>query len=109
MGMDFNHQAAHAWFLNLDKLVRLLPEAEPGLAVFYSTPACYLAALHGAGLAWPAKQASASKSSIRRFVITEKAPTWAFSWLKAATSAFTFKTLTPQSLNVKLGPRRNYQ
>ena len=55
---------------------------------------------------------SASKSSIRRFVITEKAPTRAFSWLKAATTAFTFKTLlrhyakrtlTPRSLNVKLG------
>ena len=60
---------------------------------------------------------SASKSSIRRFVITEKAPTRAFSWLKAATTAFTFKTLlrhyakqtlTPRSLNVKLGPRWNY-
>ena len=59
----------------------------------------------------------APKSSIRRFVITEKAPTRAFSWLKAATTAFTCKTLlrhyakwalTPQSLNVKLGPRRNY-
>ena len=36
---------------------------------------------------------SASKSSIRRSVITEKAPTRAFSWLKAATTAFTFKTL----------------
>ena len=36
---------------------------------------------------------SASKSSIRRFVITEKAPTMAFSWLKAATTAFTFKTV----------------
>ena len=36
---------------------------------------------------------SASKSSIRRFVIAEKAPTRAFSWLKAATTAFTFKTL----------------
>ena len=56
----------------------------------------------------------ASKSSIRRFVITEKAPTRAFSWLKAATTAFTLKTLfrhyakwalTPQSLNVKLGPQ----
>ena len=55
--------------------------------------------------------------AIRRFVITEKAPTRAFSWLKAATTAFTFKTplrhyakwaLTPQSLNVKLGTRRNY-
>ena len=32
---------------------------------------------------------SASKSSIRRFVITEKAPTRAFSWLNAATTAFT--------------------
>ena len=60
---------------------------------------------------------SASKSSIRRFVITEKAPTRAFSWLKATTTAFTFKTLlrhyaqralTPQSLNMKLGLRRNY-
>ena len=60
---------------------------------------------------------SASKSSIRRFVVTEKAPTRAFSWLKAAITAFTFKTLlrhyakralTPRSLNVKLGPRRNY-
>ena len=59
------------------------------------------------------KFTSASKSSIRRFVITEKAPTRAFSWLKAATTAFTFKTLlrhyakwalTPRSLNVKLGP-----
>ena len=36
---------------------------------------------------------SAPKSSIRRFVITEKAPTRAFSWLNAATTAFTFKTL----------------
>ena len=60
---------------------------------------------------------SASKRSIRRFVITEKAPTRAFSWLKAATTAFTFKTLlrhyakralTSRSLNVKLGPRHNY-
>ena len=50
--------------------------------------------------------------------ITEKAPTRAFSWLKAPTSAFTFKTLlrhyakralTPRSLNVKLGPRHKSQ
>ena len=66
---------------------------------------------------FPAQPSSASKKSIRRFVITEKAPTGAFSWLKAATTAFTLKTLlrhyakqalTPRSLNVKLGPRRNY-
>ena len=37
---------------------------------------------------------SASKRSIRRFVITEKAPTRTFSWLKAATTTFTFKTLS---------------
>ena len=51
----------------------------------------------------------------RSCTITEKAPTRGFSWLKAATTAFTFKTLlrhyakralTPRSLNVKLGPRR---
>ena len=57
------------------------------------------------------------QKQIRRFVITEKAPTRAFSWLKAATTAFTFKTLlrhyakkvlTTRSLNVKLGPRRYY-
>ena len=44
-------------------------------------------------------------------------PTRAFSWLKMATTTFTFQTLlrhyakralTPWSLNVKLGPRRNY-
>ena len=49
------------------------------------------------------------------FTSTEKAPTRAFSWLRAPTNAFTFKTLlrhyakrglTPRSLNVKLGPRR---
>ena len=53
--------------------------------------------------------------AIRRFVITENAPTRAFSWLKAATTAFTFKTqlrhyakraLTPRSLKMKLGPSR---
>ena len=55
--------------------------------------------------------------AIQMFVITEKARTREFSWFKAATTAFTFKTLlrhyakwalTPRSLNVKLGPRRNY-
>ena len=43
------------------------------------------------------------------FTITEKAPTRAFSWLKAATTVFTFKTLrhyakralTPRLVDVK--------
>ena len=34
-----------------------------------------------------------SIGSTTGFTITEKAPTRAFSWLKAATTAFTFKTL----------------
>ena len=48
---------------------------------------------------------SASKRSIRRFVITEKAPTRAFSWLKAATTAFTFKTLLRHYAKQTLTPR----
>ena len=61
--------------------------------------------------------ANRSIGSTTGCTITEKAPTRAFSWLKAATTAFTFKTLlrhypkqalTPRSLNVKLGPQRNY-
>ena len=47
---------------------------------------------------------SASKSSIRRFVITEKAPTRAFSWLKAATTAFAFKTLLRHYAKCALTP-----
>ena len=78
---------------------------------------CLLAPAAGCGLVGCGELSRASKKSIRRFVITEKAPTRAFSWLKAATTAFTFKTLlrhyaklvfTPRSLNVKLGLRRNY-
>ena len=38
-------------------------------------------------------QCSDSKRSIWRFVITEKAPNRAFSWLKVPPSTFTFKTL----------------
>ena len=59
---------------------------------------------------------AANDPSVKLYnTITEKAPTRAFSWLKATTTAFTFKTLlrhyakralTPRSLNVKLGPRR---
>ena len=41
---------------------------------------------------------SASRRSIRRFVITEKAPT----------RHNAKRALTPPSLNVKLGPRHNY-
>ena len=40
--------------------------------------------------------------AILRFVITEKAPTRAFSWLKAASTAFTFKTLSRHYANQAL-------
>ena len=62
--------------------------------------------------------ANRSIGSTTGCTITEKAPTRAFSWLKAPTSAFTFKTLlrhyakralTPRSLNVKLGPQHKSQ
>ena len=40
---------------------------------------------------------------IQKFVITEKAPTRAFSWLKAATTAFTFKTLLRHYAKCEIG------
>ena len=43
--------------------------------------------------------------AIRRFVITEKAPTRACSWLKTATTAFTFKTLLRHYAKQTLTPR----
>ena len=58
--------------------------------------------------------ANLSIGSTTGCTITEKGPTRAFSWLKAPTSAFTFKSLlrhyakralTSRSLNVKVGPR----
>ena len=39
------------------------------------------------------------QSSIRRFVIPEKAPTWAFCLLKVPSSTFTFKTLNGHLIN----------
>ena len=56
MGMDFNYQAAHAWFLNLDRLIQAVTEAEPGVNIFYSTPACYLRSLQASQVSWPTKQ-----------------------------------------------------
>ena len=74
--------------------------------------------IHHGSMAWfVSSAANRSIGSTTGCTITEKAPTRAFSWLKAPTSAFTFKTLlrhyakwalTPRSLNVKLGPLRNY-
>ena len=92
------------------------PQSTPGCRPVHTQPQpCHLATtLHGV-----TSRAANTKQTIGEvFTIMEKAPTRAFSWLKAPTRAFTFKTLlrhyakqalTPRSLNVKLGPRRNYQ
>ena len=53
----------------------------------------------------PLVKVSASKRTILRFAITEKAPTRAFSWLKAATTAFTFKTLLRHYAKQALTPK----
>ena len=80
MGMDFNYQAAHAWFLNLDRfldfhspdpvwyddfqniqiiilsrrLIKHVNEMEENIFLSYSSPSCYLAALHSKeAQVWP--------------------------------------------------------
>jgi len=58
MGMDFHYQAAHAWFMNLDKLIYHVNELQTNgsnVNVFYSTPSCYLKSLQESGLTWPTK------------------------------------------------------
>ncbi|XP_042239009.1 lysosomal alpha-mannosidase-like isoform X2 [Homarus americanus] len=58
MGMDFHYLNAHAWYKNLDKLIRYVNERQTNgskINVFYSTPSCYLKALHDANITWPTK------------------------------------------------------
>ncbi|XP_035912890.1 lysosomal alpha-mannosidase-like [Anopheles stephensi] len=58
MGEDFHYQDANMWFKNLDKLIRYTNarQAEGSLVnVFYSTPSCYLKAVHDAQVEWPTK------------------------------------------------------
>ena len=65
-----------------------------------------------AGLQQPLHQVNSAalvielQTKIRKdFTITERAITWAFSWLKAATTAFTFKTLLRHYGKRALTPR----
>ncbi|XP_050094316.1 lysosomal alpha-mannosidase-like [Anopheles aquasalis] len=58
MGEDFHYQDANMWFKNLDKLIKYTNarQAEGSLVnVFYSTPSCYLKAVHDANIEWPTK------------------------------------------------------
>ncbi|GFG40564.1 hypothetical protein Cfor_04486 [Coptotermes formosanus] len=54
MGGDFTYQEAHMWYQNLDKLIRYVNNSR--VNVFYSTPSCYLKAVHDAGQTWTTKQ-----------------------------------------------------
>ncbi|XP_065289713.1 lysosomal alpha-mannosidase-like [Dermacentor albipictus] len=55
MGNDFNYQSAGHWFTNLDKLIHHtnLRSADTKVHLLYSTPSCYLKALHESGVGWP--------------------------------------------------------
>ncbi|XP_058821189.1 lysosomal alpha-mannosidase-like isoform X1 [Topomyia yanbarensis] len=58
MGDDFNYMDANMNFKNMDKLIKYTnarQSQESKVNVFYSTPSCYLKALHDAELTWPAK------------------------------------------------------
>ncbi|XP_043485751.1 lysosomal alpha-mannosidase isoform X1 [Polistes fuscatus] len=56
MGDDFNYQQAEMWFANLDKLIKYGNELNGSTVnLIYSTPSCYLKALHDANINWPTK------------------------------------------------------
>uniref|UniRef100_W8C2M5 Alpha-mannosidase n=2 Tax=Ceratitis capitata TaxID=7213 RepID=W8C2M5_CERCA len=58
MGDDFNYQNAAMNFKNMDKLIKYANERQSlgsKVNLFYSTPACYLKAIHQDPLTWPLK------------------------------------------------------
>uniref|UniRef100_A0A131YE74 Alpha-mannosidase n=1 Tax=Rhipicephalus appendiculatus TaxID=34631 RepID=A0A131YE74_RHIAP len=57
MGNDFNYQSAGHWFINLDKLIHHanLRSDKTKVHLLYSTPSCYLKALHASKTGWPTK------------------------------------------------------
>ena len=63
------------------------------------------AAPSGPGSSISSSAVKLSIGSTTSCIITKKAPTRAFSWLKAPTSAFTFKTLLRHYANWALTPR----
>ncbi|XP_026271901.1 lysosomal alpha-mannosidase isoform X2 [Frankliniella occidentalis] len=57
MGGDFTYQAAHFWYQNMDKLIRYINnhKTEEKVNLFYSTPSCYLKAVHDSNNTWTTK------------------------------------------------------
>ncbi|XP_059486976.1 lysosomal alpha-mannosidase-like [Neocloeon triangulifer] len=58
MGMDFQYTVARTWYTNLDVLIKHVNAIsnETGIVAVYSTPSCYLQALHNANQTWPVKE-----------------------------------------------------
>ncbi|XP_063708825.1 lysosomal alpha-mannosidase-like [Culicoides brevitarsis] len=55
MGGDFTYMDAGAYYKNMDKLIKYANERNENINMFYSTPSCYLKALHDADVTWPEK------------------------------------------------------
>nr|APA33853.1 seminal fluid protein [Nilaparvata lugens] len=55
MGGDFNYIVASSWFKNMDKLIKYINQKYKDVNVLYSTPACYLKAVHAENITWPVK------------------------------------------------------
>ncbi|KAJ8870547.1 hypothetical protein PR048_029570 [Dryococelus australis] len=58
MGQDFTYQSAHMNYKNMDKLIKyvnLLQKNNSNINVFYSTPSCYVKAIHDANQTWTTK------------------------------------------------------
>ena len=56
MGDDFHYEGAHGWFRNLDVLIDSVNKKySDSYKLFYSTPTCYVEAVHAANLTWEVK------------------------------------------------------
>lgn len=57
MGMDFYYRDANRWYTNLDRLMHAVNgmQAIEGVNVIYSTPSCYLKAIHDSNVNWSVK------------------------------------------------------
>lgn len=58
MGGDFTYMDANVYYKNMDKLIKYAndrQETGSDINLFYSTPSCYLKALHDADITWPEK------------------------------------------------------
>lgn len=56
MGSDFHYNNANVWYKNLDKLIKYTNAKNAGVNLLYSTPSCYVKALHQAGKTYTVKK-----------------------------------------------------